>query len=81
MSLVTKRKTTVYVDEELLRATRVFASRTGKRDSEVFEDALRSYLGIDALEAIWSRSDLTEEEALDLAYEALQASRSDQRVS
>jgi DNA-binding NarL/FixJ family response regulator len=72
---MSKRKTTVYIDQELLRAARVFAARAGKRDSEVIEDALRAHLGIDALERIWSRSDLSEEEALSLAYEAVHQSR------
>jgi DNA-binding NarL/FixJ family response regulator len=72
---VGKRKTTVYVDQELLRAARVFAARAGKRDSEVIEDALRAHLGIEALERIWSRSDLSEDEALSLAYEAVHQSR------
>jgi len=72
---MSKRKTTVYIDEDLLRAARVFAARGGKRDSEVIEDALRGHLGIEALERIWSRSDLTEEEALALAYEAVHESR------
>ena len=72
---MSKRKTTVYIDEDLLRAARVFAARAGKRDSEVIEDALRAHLGIEALERIWSRSDLTEEEALALAYEAVHESR------
>ena len=71
-----KRKTTVYLDEETLRATRVFASRTGKRDSEVVEEALRKHLRIDDLERIWARSDLDEDEALELAYEALRETRS-----
>ncbi|MBV9028299.1 MAG: type II toxin-antitoxin system VapB family antitoxin, partial [Candidatus Eremiobacteraeota bacterium] len=42
-----KRKTTVDVDDELLRATRVAAARTGKRDSQVVEEALRAYLGLE----------------------------------
>lgn len=70
-----KRKTTVYIDEKLLRAARVFAARAGKRDSEVMEDALRSHLGIEALERIWSQSDLSEDAALSLAYEAVHQTR------
>jgi len=72
---VSKRKTTVYIDEKLLRAARVFAARAGKRDSEVVEDALRSHLGIEALERIWSQSDLSEDDALSLAYEAVHQTR------
>lgn len=73
---MSKQKTTIYLDEDVLRAARVFAAREGRRDSEVVEDALRSYLGLETLERIWSRSELSEEAALSLAYEALEASRS-----
>jgi hypothetical protein len=74
-----KRKTTIYVDEDVLRDARVFAARTGIRDSEVVERALRRFLGTDLLERAWARSDLTEEQALDLAYEALRATRAEDR--
>jgi len=70
-----KRKTTIYVDEEVLRAARVAAARAGKRDSQIVEEALREYLGLGVLERVWARSALTEEEALTLAYEELHASR------
>ena len=72
-----KAKTTVYLDEDILRATRVAAARRGKRDSEVFEDALRAYLRLDVIDRIRSRSDLTEEEALQLAYSELRAMRAE----
>jgi hypothetical protein len=39
-----RRKTTVYVDEELLRSAKVLAARTDRKEYEVFEEALRSYL-------------------------------------
>lgn len=74
---MTKRKTTFYVDEDLLRMARVYAARTGKRDSEVIEEALRALLGVDVLDEIWARSELSEEDAMTLAYEALRATRAD----
>ena len=70
-----RKKTTVYIDDALLKATKVLAARTGRKEYEVFEDALRGYLGLGALERIWSRSKLTEKEALDLAYQELRAAR------
>jgi hypothetical protein len=70
-----RKKTTVYVEEDLLRSARVLAARMGKRDSDIVEDALRSYLGVDVLERVWSRSDLGEKQALELAYEELHGSR------
>lgn len=51
-----KTKTTVYVDEEVLRAARVWAARKDMRDSDLFEQALRSYLGFDLLDRIAQRN-------------------------
>ena len=70
-----KRRTTVYLEEDVLREARIQAARTGQRDSELIESAIRSYLGLDVLDDVWSRSDLDEEDALRLAYEALEAAR------
>ena len=75
-----RRKTTVYVDEALLREARVYAARQDLRDSDVFEAALRRFLGNDALEAVWARNrDVDPEEALRVAYEELDASRVERR--
>ncbi len=71
-----RKKTTVYVEEDLLRSARVMAARAGKRDSDIVEEALRTYLGVDVLERVWSRSDLDEKQALELAYDELHRSRS-----
>ena len=70
-----KSKTTVYLESELLRAAKVWAARTGRKDYEIFEEALRAYLGHEVLENIWRRSSLNEDEALKLAYEELHSSR------
>jgi len=72
---VGRKKTTIYIEEELLRSTRVLAARTGRRDSDVVQDALRSYLGVDVLDRVWGRSDLDEAQALDLAYEEIHRGR------
>jgi len=66
-----RRKTTVYLDEELLRAAKVAAARAGKRDYQVLEEALRAYLGLELLERVGARSKLKEDQALDLAYREL----------
>ncbi len=50
MATSTRRKVTLYVDEDVLRAARVRAARTDRRDSDIVEDALRSYLGFDVVE-------------------------------
>ena len=77
----TKRKVTLYVDEDVLRAARVRAARTDKRDSEVVEAALRSYLGFDVVEQIWARSDLGEDEAMQVAVDETHAARAEKRAA
>lgn len=76
-----KKKVTFYVDEDVMRAARVRAARTDKRDSEVVEEALRAYLGFDVLASVWARSNLSEDEAMRLAVEETHAARTDKRAS
>lgn len=73
-----KKKTTVYLDEDLLRATKVMAARSGKREYQIVEEALRRYLGLEGVKDIWARSDLSEEQALELAYQEVHAAREQQ---
>jgi uncharacterized protein len=70
-----KTRTTLTVDEEVLRAVKIRAARTGKGDSEIIEEALRRDLGLDLLERIWTRNDLGEDEAVALAVEAQHRTR------
>jgi hypothetical protein len=70
-----KKKTTVYLDEELWRAAKAVAARSGRRDYQVLEEALRRYLGLESMEAIWRRTDLSEDEALAWAYQEVHAAR------
>ena len=79
--MATKKKVTLYVDEDVMRAARVRAARTDKRDSEVVEDALRAYLGFDVLAGVWARSDLSEDEAMHLAVEETHAARAEKRAA
>ncbi len=72
---MSKTRTTIYVDEEVMRAARVYAARTGKRDYEVVEEALRDYLGLSALERVWETATMDPAEALDLAVEETHATR------
>jgi hypothetical protein len=72
---VRKARTTVTLDERVLRAVRVKAARTGRRDSDVIEEALRRDLGLDLLERVWDPADLDEDEALRLAVEAQHEAR------
>jgi Ribbon-helix-helix protein, copG family len=73
--VVPKIRTTLTIDEEVLRAVRVAAARTGRGDSEVIEEALRRDLGLDLLERLWARNDMPEDEATALAVEAQHATR------
>ena len=70
-----RRKTTVYLDDDLLRAAKVAAARAGKREYQVLEEALRAYLGLELLERVGARSKLKEDQALSLAYRELHQSR------
>lgn len=72
---MSKTRTTVTLDSDLLRAVKVRAARTGKGDSEVIEEALRRQLGLDVLERLWNRNDLGETEAVELAVEAQHQTR------
>lgn len=79
--MATKKKVTLYVDEDVMRAARVRAARTDKRDSEVVEEALRAYLGFDVVAGVWARSDLGEGEAMRLAVEETHAARAEKRAA
>ena len=70
-----KVRTTLTIDEEVLRHVRIRAARTDKADSAVIEEALRRDLGLDLLDRIWERNDLPEDEAMRLALEAQRRSR------
>jgi len=72
---VAKARTTLTIDEDVLRAVKVRAARTGKGDSEVIEEALRRHLGLDLLERLWARNDLPEDEAVKLALRAQHETR------
>ena len=70
-----KVRTTLTIDDSVLRAVKVKAARTGRGDSAVIEDAVRRDLGLDVLERLWDRNDLAEADATDLAVEAQHKTR------
>jgi hypothetical protein len=70
-----KVRTTLTIDEAVLRAVKVRAARSGMGDSEVIEEALRRELGLDLLERLWQRNELDEADAASLAVEAQHATR------
>jgi Ribbon-helix-helix protein, copG family len=70
-----KIRTTLTIDDAVLRAVKVKAARTGKPDGQVIEEALRRDLGLDLLDRLWQRNDLSEQEASALAVEAQHRTR------
>ena len=70
-----KVRTTVTLDDEVLRAVKIRAARLGRGDSEVIEASLRRDLGLDVLERLWTKNDLSEEDATALAVEAQHKTR------
>jgi hypothetical protein len=70
-----KVRTTLTIDEEVLRAVKHRAARSGERESQVIEDALRRDLGVDLLDELWSRADMSEKEASKLAIDAQHRTR------
>jgi len=80
MSSMAKQKTTLYLDETVLRQTAAAAAGSGRDESAVVEDALRRYLGLEVVDQVWSRNAetaLAPDEALALAYEELRAFRAE----
>jgi len=76
-----KARTTVTLDEDVFRAVKIKAARTGKRDSEVIEESLRRDLGLDALAQLWAKvTPAPEDEGLKLAYDELHAMREERRA-
>jgi hypothetical protein len=72
---MTKVRTTLTIDPEVLRAVKVRAARLGMGDSDVIEEALRRELGLDLLDRLWAANDLDEDEAIALATEAQHRTR------
>lgn len=77
---MSKARTTVTLDEDVFRAVKIKAARTGRRDSQVIEESLRRDLGVDALAEIWAKvTPASEEEGLQLARDELRAARRERR--
>ena len=70
-----KVRTTLTIEEDVLKAVRVKAARSGKGDSAVIEAAVRRDLGWDVLDRLWEKATLSPEEADELALEAQHATR------
>jgi hypothetical protein len=72
---VAKIRTTLTIDQEVLRLVKVRAARTGKGESEIIEEAVRRDLGLNLLEKLWTANNLTEIDAMQLAVEAQHETR------
>jgi hypothetical protein len=72
-------RTTVTLDEEVLRLVKVRAARLGKGDSQVIEESLRRDLGLELLDRLWSENRMDEAKAMKLALEAQHSTRSRRR--
>ncbi len=86
-----KQKTTIYLDPDVLTATKAAALTSRRTESAVVEDALRSYLrgargeaARDELQELLDRvtqtSDLDEDAALSIAVDEVHAVRRDRRA-
>ncbi len=68
-------RTTLTIDESVMRAVKVKAARSGRGDSEVIEEAVRQALGLDLLDSLWGKAEMDEDAALELAIEAQHSTR------
>jgi plasmid stability protein len=66
---VAKVKTTLSLDDDLMRQVRIRAARSGRSQSDVLEAALREGLGV--IDRIRAKARLPEDEALDLASQVV----------
>jgi hypothetical protein len=70
-----KVRTTVTLDDEVLKWVKVRAARLGVADSQVIEESLRRDLGLALMERLWGGDQMSEDEARRLAVEAQHATR------
>ncbi len=87
-----RKKTTIYLEPDLLMATKTLAASSGRREYEVIEDALRAYMrsaeaaaGRRELRAMldrWTEDDsgVDEDEAVELATREVHAYRREQHA-
>jgi Ribbon-helix-helix protein, copG family len=72
---MSKTRTTLTIDEDVFRAVKIRAARTGRGESQVIEEAIRRDLGLDLLDQLWARNDMAEDDAMELALRAQKAAR------
>jgi hypothetical protein len=79
--IVAKIRTTLTIDEDVLKWVKMRAARTGVSDSAVIEESLRRDLKLDLLDGLWANATMSEAEATELAVEAQHATRPRRRAS
>ena len=88
---MTRQKTTVYLDPEVLTAAKALGVARGQSESRVVEDPLRSYLRSaeseaaqedlrELMERLAARADLDEDAAMALAVEEVRSVRAGRRA-
>jgi hypothetical protein len=76
---VAKVRTTLTIEEDVLKWVKIRAARTGVSDSAVIEESLRRDLKLDVLDDLWANATMSEAKASELAVEAQHATRSRRR--
>jgi hypothetical protein len=66
---------TLTIDEDVLRPSRAAATRLGRCDSDVIEEAVQQQLGLDLLARAGDCAEVGEDDATALAVEAQHATR------
>jgi hypothetical protein len=77
---VSKVRTTLTIDEDVLKWVKIRAARTGVSDSAVIEESLRRDLKLDVLDELWANATMSEAKASELALEAQHATRQRRRT-
>ena len=70
-----KVRTTLTIDQDVLKWVKIRAARTGVSDSAVIEESLRRDLKLDVLDELWADATMSEAKASKLAIEAQHATR------
>jgi hypothetical protein len=78
---MSKTRTTLTIDEDVLRWVKIRAARAGISDSAVIEESLRRDLKLDVLDDLWSAATMPEAKASELALEAQHATRPRRQAS
>lgn len=80
MREVAKVRTTLTIDDDVLKWVKIRAARTGMSDSAVIEQSLRRDLKLDVLDDLWANAGMSEAKASELAVEAQHATRPRRRT-